>query len=95
MGILSKTGDERVKDIHFSEYEMNVELMDGRTIDMENGLYRFFNKDDVTHELLDTVYIATKSGLYSRMTALKSNETPEHYIWVPLSACSSEKIPTI
>ena len=32
MGILSKMGDERVKDIHFSEYEMSVELMDGRTI---------------------------------------------------------------
>lgn len=32
MGILTKMSDERVKDVHFLEYEMSVELMDGRTI---------------------------------------------------------------
>lgn len=39
MGILSKMGDERVKDVHFSKYEMSVELMDGRTITVPLSWY--------------------------------------------------------
>ncbi len=32
MGILALAADERVKDIHFSEDTISVDLMDGRTI---------------------------------------------------------------
>ena len=39
MGILAKTSDERVKDVHFSEYEMSVELIDGRTITVPLSWY--------------------------------------------------------
>jgi hypothetical protein len=39
MGILERMSDERVKDVHFSEYEMSVELMDGRTITVPLSWY--------------------------------------------------------
>jgi hypothetical protein len=32
MGILALNADERVKDVHFTEDTLNVDLMDGRTI---------------------------------------------------------------
>jgi len=32
MGILALAADERLKDIHFTDYTMSVNLMDGRTI---------------------------------------------------------------
>lgn len=32
MGILTLTADERVKDVHFTEDSISVDLMDGRTI---------------------------------------------------------------
>ncbi len=32
MGILALTADERVKDVHFSEDDLSVDLFDGRTI---------------------------------------------------------------
>ena len=32
MGILALAADERVRDVHFSEDSLSVDLMDGRTI---------------------------------------------------------------
>ncbi len=32
MGILASNADERVRDVHFGEDTMSVDLMDGRTI---------------------------------------------------------------
>ena len=32
MGILAKTAEERVVDVHFNESSLSVDLMDGRTI---------------------------------------------------------------
>jgi len=39
MGILAKMSDERVKNVYFTEYEMSVELMDGRTITVPLSWY--------------------------------------------------------
>ena len=39
MGILAKMCDERVKDIHFTEYDICVELMDGRSITVPLSWY--------------------------------------------------------
>ncbi|MBI9100031.1 MAG: DUF2442 domain-containing protein [Spirochaetaceae bacterium] len=39
MGILAPEADERVKNIHFSEDSMSVDLMDGRTISVPLAWY--------------------------------------------------------
>lgn len=39
MGILALAADERVKDVHFSEDILSVDLMDGRTIGVPLAWY--------------------------------------------------------
>lgn len=39
MGILALAADERVKDVHFTEDVMSVDLMDGRTITVPLAWY--------------------------------------------------------
>jgi len=39
MGILAKTAEERVLDIHFTESSLSVDLMDGRTITVPLAWY--------------------------------------------------------
>lgn len=39
MGILAAEADERVRDVHFDDATMSVELMDGRTITVPLAWY--------------------------------------------------------
>ena len=39
MGILAKTAEERVVDVHFNESSLSVDLMDGRTITVPLAWY--------------------------------------------------------
>ena len=39
MGILAPSADERVKDVHFDEDTLSVDLMDGRTITVPLAWY--------------------------------------------------------
>lgn len=44
MGILALTADERLRDVHFTEDTLSVDLMDGRTITVPLAWYpRLFN----------------------------------------------------
>lgn len=52
MGILALAADERVKDVHFTEEAMSVDLLDGRTITVPLAWYpRLLNAraDQRTH----------------------------------------------
>ena len=47
MGILALTADERVKDVHFSEDNLSVDLFDGRTITVPLAWYpRLLNANE-------------------------------------------------
>lgn len=52
MGILALAADERVKDVHFTEDSLSVDLMDGRTITVPLAWYPTLSnasKDQLTH----------------------------------------------